>query len=33
MAESIVRWFVVREKYYWMTADLADKLKPTGCWW
>jgi hypothetical protein len=29
-AESTVRWFVVREKYYWMAADSADKLKRTG---
>jgi hypothetical protein len=26
-AESIVRWFVVREKHYWMTTDYADKSK------
>jgi hypothetical protein len=30
-AESIVRWFVVREKHYWMAADSADKSKRTGC--
>jgi hypothetical protein len=29
MAESTVRWFVVREKHYWMAADSADKLR--GC--
>jgi hypothetical protein len=29
-AESTVRWFVVREKHYWMTADSADKSKLTG---
>jgi hypothetical protein len=29
VAESTVRWFVVREKHCWMTADLADKLKRT----
>jgi hypothetical protein len=29
-AESTVRWFVVREKYCWMTADSADKSKRTG---
>jgi hypothetical protein len=23
-AESTVRWFIVREKYYWMAADLAE---------
>jgi hypothetical protein len=30
-AESTVRWFVVREKHCWMTADSADKSKRTGC--
>jgi hypothetical protein len=29
-AESIVRWFVVREKHCWMAADSADKSKRTG---
>jgi hypothetical protein len=29
-AESIVRWFVVREKHCWMTVDSADKSKRTG---
>jgi hypothetical protein len=29
-AESTVRWFVVREKHCWMTADCADKSKRTG---
>jgi hypothetical protein len=29
-AESTVRWFVVREKHCWMTADSADKSKRTG---
>jgi hypothetical protein len=29
MAESTVRWFVVREKHCWMAADSADKLKRT----
>jgi hypothetical protein len=24
VAESIVRWFVVREKHCWMVADSAD---------
>jgi hypothetical protein len=28
--ESTVRWFVVREKHCWMTADSADKSKRTG---
>jgi hypothetical protein len=28
-AESTVRWFVVREKHCWMTADSADKSKRT----
>jgi hypothetical protein len=31
-AESTVRWFVVREKHCWMTADSADKSKRTGRW-
>jgi hypothetical protein len=31
MAESTVRWFVVREKHCWMAADSVDKLKRTGC--
>jgi hypothetical protein len=30
VAESTVRWFVVREKYCWMTADSADPAKQTG---
>jgi hypothetical protein len=29
-AESTVRWFIVREKYYWIAADSADKSKRTG---
>jgi hypothetical protein len=29
-AESTVRWFIVREKHYWMAADSADKSKRTG---
>jgi hypothetical protein len=29
VAESIVYWFVVREKHCWMTADLVHKLKRT----
>jgi hypothetical protein len=24
VAESIVRWFIMREKHCWMTADLAE---------
>jgi hypothetical protein len=24
VAESTVRWFVVREKHYWMAADSAE---------
>jgi hypothetical protein len=24
VAESTVRWFIVRKKYCWMTADLAE---------
>jgi hypothetical protein len=24
VVESTVRWFIVREKYCWMTADLAE---------
>jgi hypothetical protein len=31
VAESTVRWFVVREKHYWMAADSADMLKQTRC--
>jgi hypothetical protein len=31
VAESTVRWFVVREKHYWMTADSADPTKRIGC--
>jgi hypothetical protein len=27
--KSTVRWFVVREKHCWMTADCADKFKRT----
>jgi hypothetical protein len=27
--ENTVRWFVVREKHYWMAADSADKSKQT----
>jgi hypothetical protein len=27
VAESIVRWFVVREKHCWMAADSTDMLK------
>jgi hypothetical protein len=30
VAESTVRWFVVREKHCWMTADSADPAKRTG---
>jgi hypothetical protein len=30
VAESTVRWFVVREKHCWMAADSADKLKRTS---
>jgi hypothetical protein len=29
--KGTVRWFVVREKHCWMTADSADKSKRTGC--
>jgi hypothetical protein len=29
MTESIVRWFIMKEKHCWMTADSADKLKRT----
>jgi hypothetical protein len=29
VAESTVRWFVVREKHCWMAANSADKLKRT----
>jgi hypothetical protein len=31
VAESTVRWFVVREKHCWMAADSADMLKRTRC--
>jgi hypothetical protein len=31
VAKSTVRWFVVREKHCWMTADSADPAKRTGC--
>jgi hypothetical protein len=31
MAESTVRWLIVREKHCWMPADSADKSKRTGC--
>jgi hypothetical protein len=24
VAKSTIRWFTVREKHYWMTADLAE---------
>jgi hypothetical protein len=30
VAESTVRWFVVREKHCWMAADSADPTKRTG---
>jgi hypothetical protein len=30
VAESTVRWFVVREKRCWMAADSADPVKRTG---
>jgi hypothetical protein len=30
VAESTVRWFVVREKHCWMAADSADSAKRTG---
>jgi hypothetical protein len=30
VAESTVRWFVVREKHCWMAADSADPAKRTG---
>jgi len=29
-AESIVRWFVLREKHCWMAADSVNKSKRTG---
>jgi hypothetical protein len=29
VAESTVRWFIVREKHCWMAADSADMLKRT----
>jgi hypothetical protein len=29
VAESIVRWFIVREKHYWMVVDSADMFKRT----
>jgi hypothetical protein len=32
VAESIVRWFIVREKHCWMAADLAEPAKRTGCY-
>jgi hypothetical protein len=28
--ESTVRWFIMREKYCWMAADLAEPAKRTG---
>jgi hypothetical protein len=31
MAESTVRWFIVREKHCWMAADSAEPAKRTGC--
>jgi hypothetical protein len=31
VAESIVRWFIVREKHCWMTADSAEPAKRIGC--
>jgi hypothetical protein len=31
VAESTVRWFVVREKHCWMADDSADRAKRTGC--
>jgi hypothetical protein len=31
VAESTVRWFVVREKHCWMAVDSADPAKQTGC--
>jgi disease resistance protein RPM1 len=31
VAESTIRWFVVREKHCWMAADSADPAKRTGC--
>jgi hypothetical protein len=29
-AENTVRWFIMREKHYWMAANSADKSKRTG---
>jgi hypothetical protein len=29
VAESTVRWFIVREKHCWMAADLAEPAKRT----
>jgi hypothetical protein len=31
VAESTVRWFIVREKHCWMAADSAEPAKQTGC--
>jgi hypothetical protein len=31
VAESTVRWFVMREKHCWMATDSADPAKRTGC--
>jgi hypothetical protein len=31
VTESTVRWFVVREKQCWMSADSANILKGTRC--
>jgi hypothetical protein len=31
VAESTVRWFIMREKHCWMTANLAEPVKRTGC--
>jgi hypothetical membrane protein len=30
VAESTVRWFIVREKHCWMAADSAEPAKRTG---
>jgi hypothetical protein len=30
VTKSIVRWFIVREKHCWMTADLADQRNERG---
>jgi hypothetical protein len=30
VAESTVRWFIVREKHCWMAADSADKSNKQG---